>query len=159
MVSPHKSKLTNEPTSNQADFVPLLASISKTTRAFLGLKMARLDLVIGQDQLLTALARRKGFHISEVARDLLVRPSTVSKMIDQLESAGLCKRTRPDVDMRRIVVVLTPKGEKVAAEIEAIANSIEQELSQQIPSSRLPKVIDDISRAADALAISLVRMR
>lgn len=145
--------------AERAQLVPLLASITKSTRALLGLKLARVGLVIGQDQLLSVLASRKGRHLTEVADELLVRPSTISKMIDPLQRAGLCVRTRSGEDMRKIVLVLTPEGERAAAQVQSIAAELDREIGRSVAEAKLAGVRDDLQEIADALTARLSRLR
>lgn len=159
MECPAALETVCEPTSERTPLVPLLASITKSTRALLGLRLAQVGLVIGQDQLLTVLASRKGRHLTEVADELLVRPSTISKMIDPLERAGLCLRTRSEEDMRKIVLVLTPEGERVAAQVQAIVAELDRELGRSISAARQVGVRDDLHQMADALTSRLSRLR
>lgn len=149
----------DEHADTQDLLVPRLSMISKSTRALLGLKLADADLVIGQDQALIALAQSGGRHLTEVADELLVRPSTISKMIDPLERAGICRRNRSKDDMRKIMLVLTPKGRKLADEARAISAELDRELVACVPEDRLAALNEDLGRVSLALKARLSRLR
>jgi DNA-binding MarR family transcriptional regulator len=51
----------------------------------------------------------------EVARQLHLAPGTVTKLVDGLEGLGLLRRTGDRRDRRRVLLKLTPRGERVAA--------------------------------------------
>jgi DNA-binding MarR family transcriptional regulator len=55
-------------------------------------------------------------------------PAQVVAVIDDLERAELVERTRDEVDRRRSVVRITPKGRRLLARADALAASIEDEL-------------------------------
>ncbi len=95
---------------------PLLA-LSKSTRQLISLKLAEIGVVAGQDQLLDAIDPDQRRGICEIARELSVRPSTVSKMLDSLERRGWCRREMDDADLRRTFVVLTEDGARVRSEV------------------------------------------
>ena len=54
--------------------------------------------------------------ISKLAKYILVKPSTVTGIIDRLEHKGLVKRERNQVDRRVVTIDLTEPGKKLAAE-------------------------------------------
>lgn len=55
-------------------------------------------------------------------------PAQVVPVLDELERRGLVARQRSESDRRRSVVRLTPAGEKMLAEADALARSIEDTL-------------------------------
>lgn len=81
----------------EARLVSALLSISKSTRALVGLKLSELGFHNGQDELLCALDERSEMSVSKIADELCVRASTVSKMLDRLVAAEWPSghRTRP----------------------------------------------------------------
>lgn len=63
-----------------------------------------------------ALDEYGAMPISKLAKYILVKPSTVTGIIDRLEHKGLVKRERNQVDRRVVTIDLTEPGKKLAAE-------------------------------------------
>lgn len=92
------------------DFVPILLSIAKRTRALFGCKLAEAGFHAGQDHLLVTLKPDDPFAVSALAESLDVRPSTVSKMVDRLVDKGLVERIGNTGDARKTMIRITPAG-------------------------------------------------
>jgi DNA-binding MarR family transcriptional regulator len=61
------------------------------------------------------LDARKEATISEIAADTVIEQSVVSRIVDQLERAGLAERRKRVADSRYVDVRLTPHGTKTYA--------------------------------------------
>ncbi|MCO6404068.1 MarR family transcriptional regulator [Aurantimonas endophytica] len=109
-----------------------LLSIARSIRAMMGLKLAELGLHAGQDELLLALVPEGTVSVSRLADTLVVRPSTVSKMLDRLVTAGLVERAEDPRDGRRTVVRMTSSGVEMQGRIREVWQGLENEL-QDIP--------------------------
>lgn len=85
-----------------------------------------------QMDVLDLLVQRDRWRMSEVAGALRVDPSTVTRMVQRMEAAGLAVRSPHDGDGRVVTVELTAKGhvihESVAARREAILRDLLAEL-------------------------------
>jgi len=87
----------------------------------------------GQYQLMLAI---KGMpegarpRIREVADRLQVQHHSAVELINRLEASGYVKRERAEEDRREVLLALTPKGEKVLAEL---ALHHHQELQEAAP--------------------------
>jgi DNA-binding MarR family transcriptional regulator len=74
---------------------------------------------VSEAHALTALADAGGLAQSELAAELALRKSTVSRLVDQLAAKGWVERRGGQADGRRKIVELTPAGADVAAGIAA----------------------------------------
>ena len=70
-----------------------------------GLSESRYDVLI---QL--GLAPRRRLRMTTLAQEVLMSPSGLSRLVDELQSEGLVERERRDDDARSFDVVLTPAG-------------------------------------------------
>ena len=70
-----------------------------------GLSESRYDVLI---QL--GLAPRRRLRMTTLAQEVLMSPSGLSRLVDELEGEGLVARERRDDDARSFNVVLTPTG-------------------------------------------------
>ena len=72
------------------------------------------------------LRRSRASTVAELARELQTDPGAMTRLLDRLESKGLCRRNRSTDDRRVVNIELTPEGEvaaeKVPAEIAEVLN-------------------------------------
>jgi DNA-binding MarR family transcriptional regulator len=139
--------------------VPSLLSIAKSTRAFLALLLAEIDLHPGQDQLLDRLDPNSPVSVSMLADQLFVRPSTVSKMLDRLIEKGLVARTANSRDARRTMVQLTPLGEKAQSSIRELWRRLENDLVSSLPADDVEALDRSLARTDELLTRKLRRLR
>jgi DNA-binding MarR family transcriptional regulator len=146
------------PVDLNGQMVPALLSISKSTRALMGLKLAQLGFYNGQDELLFAVVDAKPVTVSRLAQLIDVRPSTASKMLDRLVKAGLVERKTDRGDARRSMVQITSAGLEARVQLYALRAELEAEL---MPSpSRLPHdVVNTLIILSAVLKTRLNRLR
>lgn len=143
----------------EAGLVTSLLSISKTTRAFLSLLLAEIDLHPGQDQLLHRLIPGQPISVSALAEQLAVRPSTVSKMLDRLIEKQLVNRSSNASDARRTMVMLTPGGEAARAEVRTLWDRLESELAGAMPEADRAPLLGALQQIDALLTAKLRRLR
>src|SRR5713226_188301 len=69
-----------------------------------------------------ALSGERDRPLSYLSRNLLVHPTTITLVVDQMEQRGLVERVRHETDRRSTLVHLTPAGREVADQAtEALA--------------------------------------
>lgn len=73
------------------------------------LKERGLDIGPGQGRILFALWQEDGVPINKLIKKTLLRKSTLSELLDSLESAGHVKRVQSEEDRRKILIELTEK--------------------------------------------------
>lgn len=56
-------------------------------------------------------------RIRDVANRMLIQHHSAVELVNRLEAAGYVRRERAEGDRREVLLVLTPKGEKVIAEL------------------------------------------
>ncbi|MCE7027481.1 MarR family winged helix-turn-helix transcriptional regulator [Jiella avicenniae] len=139
--------------------VPSLLSIAKSTRAFLTILLAEIDLHPGQDQLLDRLEIENPVNVSTLAELLAVRPSTVSKMLDRLIERGLVSRSANARDARRTMVHLTPAGLEAQRQVREIWMKLEADLTAALTPEDIAVLDESLYRAGDILTQRLRRLR
>lgn len=155
-----RGSATPDPTATaDARLVPTLLSIAKSTRAFLALLLAEIDLHPGQDQLLHRLEPGETVSVSMLADQLSVRPSTVSKMLDRLIEKELVVRAANNRDARRTMVALTARGEEVKEKVRTIWNRLEQELTAALQPDDINRLLGALEQVDDLLTVKLRRLR
>lgn len=73
---------------------------------------------------LKILARNAPLRLSELSRQMYLRPATVVGIIDRLEMKGLVTRTRSMKDRRAVDLVLSEKGEGVVLNAPEVAQTM-----------------------------------
>nr|WP_245396523.1 MarR family winged helix-turn-helix transcriptional regulator [Jiella sonneratiae] len=139
--------------------VPSLLSIAKSTRAFLTILLAEIELHPGQDQLLDRLEVESPVNVSTLADLLAVRPSTVSKMLDRLIERGLVSRSANARDARRTMVHLTPAGLEAQGKVREIWLKLEADLTSALGEEEIAILDNSLHRADDILSQRLRRLR
>lgn len=128
-----------------------LLSIAKVTRAIYGIKLAAIGFHNGQDELLLAIDPA-GLPVSVMAEQLMVRPSTVSKMMDRLVDKGLVERTGDARDARRTIIHLTAAGKDAQNSLVETRKAVDAELVKAL-NNGLPAGSNGGDEAADCLAM------
>ena len=139
--------------------VPTLLSLSKTTRALMGIRLADLGLHQGQDELLIALEMDKPVSVSALSEKLFVRPSTVSKMLDRLCAKGLVERMPSPQDARLTLVKLTRDGQGVKTDVRLLWDMIEVELAGKMAPDGKDTMMGALGTIDGIIGSRLMRLR
>ena len=78
---------------------------------------AAAGITASQLSVLTTLARHEALTLGELAAHEGVQPPSVTRMVDNLERAGLVARGASPTDRRTVMARLTPKGRKAVEDI------------------------------------------
>jgi DNA-binding MarR family transcriptional regulator len=104
-----------------------------------------------------------GLRLTDLSERLLVRPPSVTGVVDRLERAGLMERTGSPTDLRAKQVGLTPRGRQLVervltvhgAQMDAVLGGLS--LTEQTELHRLLKVLgkhlDSMLARANAMTI------
>jgi DNA-binding MarR family transcriptional regulator len=137
--------------------VAALLSISKTARQLVGIRLAECDVMPGQDQFLLCLTDRDGLSIADIAARLSIRPSTVSKMTDNLAAKGWMTRGGDETDQRLVRVWLSKSGRRAAEAVRGIEAALEVELLAAL--GRDASILPTLAKLDAVLAKRLSRLR
>lgn len=89
--------------------------------------LERLGLYPGQPRVLHALWRKNGLSQKEIGKQLNIKPSTVTVMINRMEKAGLVKRVQDKEDLRVSKIYLEEKAIELKDEIKQVSKNINDE--------------------------------
>jgi DNA-binding MarR family transcriptional regulator len=92
---------------------------------------AEFDLPLTSFEVLHLLLRRPGRRIQDIAEEFSITVGGTSKVVDRLESAGLCARRANPNDRRSSIVELMPEGRKL---VDGALKVFEEELALRIGS-------------------------
>ncbi|WP_182422084.1 MarR family transcriptional regulator [Aureimonas sp. ME7] len=150
---------TAEPSLDDAPLVRVLASLSTLSRVLRQHWLTSVDVDPGQDMLLDRLDADKPIGISDLAEQLQVRPSTVSKMVDRLAAKGWCERTALGADRRKTFVCLTKHGMRKRDEVRQVFVQGEEELARLIQHGSMPDMLAHMENVNRALRQRVDRVR
>jgi DNA-binding MarR family transcriptional regulator len=95
-------------------------------------KLEKEGVTSSQERLLTLLYIKNGATQSELQQDLLIKPSSVTKLVDVLEHKGLVKRMSGAKDARVKRIHLTEKGKLLEEELWSIKNEMEAQIGKSL---------------------------
>ncbi|MCW7537633.1 MarR family transcriptional regulator [Aquabacterium sp. A7-Y] len=62
--------------------------------------------------------------VAELARQTQTDTGAMTRLLDRLESKGLCRRVRSTQDRRVVQIELTPEGERLADEVPGVLSEV-----------------------------------
>ncbi|MBS0526088.1 MAG: MarR family transcriptional regulator [Proteobacteria bacterium] len=138
--------------SNRAAFGALLSRAYRQWRRAADLRLQPYDLTEATWLPLIRIARApEPPRQKDLAASLFVDNSSVVRLLDNLEAAGLVER-REGEDRRARIIVLTPRGRAIADKVEAIARKVRTDalagLSDKDVETAI-RVLDHVCRALD----------
>lgn len=136
-----------------------LISISKATRALMGLKLGEIGLANGQDELLLLLDKDTPQQVTTLAERLGVRPSTVSKTLERLVQRGLARREPSKVDTRMTLVTITPLGAEERDRLVLLRVELEAVLTAKMSLNDLDHLAETLQGLEGLLKKRLSRLR
>jgi DNA-binding MarR family transcriptional regulator len=95
---------------------------------------------------LQELSENAGLRVGELANTMALHQSTASNMIDKLESMGLIRKERNDLDQRVVRLYLTPAGEKKRATAPAPVRGVLPEALRRLPPDSLQDLQDGLDK-------------
>lgn len=107
-----------------------LLALQRATHAtlqVLAAELVDLDLNASEINAMANLADGRGRTVSELGRDVGVRPTTLTSVLDRLERRGHITRSPRPGDRRVVLVGLTASGRDAAATIRASVARIEHQ--------------------------------
>ncbi|MBH1934842.1 MarR family transcriptional regulator [Streptomyces sp. AV19] len=102
-----------------------LARVAKLHRITAGQLLRRLGLYAGQELLMMALWEHGPQRQTELIKLLGLDPSTVTRMVQRLEQAGLVHRQPDPADRRAVMVETTEQGRALRGEVADVWQELE----------------------------------
>lgn len=104
-----------------------LHSAARLSRTALAARLLAHGFYAGQDQIMIALDREDGQTPGQLATRLGVRPPTVTKTINRLQSQGYVEKRASESDARQANVFLTEEGRGAIRAIEKAVRKTEKQ--------------------------------
>ena len=125
-----------------------LKTIERYARIFKNQRLDELGLVRRQSEILYALRRRPGVSQDEIAEELLINKSGVTRQLTAMEEAGLVTRSVSPADRRVTQVYLTEKAVALLPEIHRINEEWSEFITEGLSEEEqelLTRVLESVS--------------
>ena len=106
---------------------------------------------MAQCQSLLEIAKQEETSVGEVASNLGLDTSTLSRMINNLVNLGLVNRVLNPEDRRYVSLTLTDHGKKVCGLIETSISNYIVKIFESIPVEKQQQVVDSVALLAEAV--------
>ena len=113
--------------TDKATTMSRLRSAARLSRTALAARLLAHGFYAGQDQIMIALDRHDGQTPGQLASRLGVRPPTVTKTINRLQSQGYVDKRASDTDARQAHIFLTEEGRAAIRAIEKAVRKTEKQ--------------------------------
>ena len=114
---------------NQIPALDIVQSTARMMKTLLARRLYEFGLYAGQDRIILSLALKDGQSPGSLAKQLGVKPPTVTKTIARLQEQGFVTKRGSHKDQRQLHVFLTKDGHKVVKLIEAAIAATERDIT------------------------------
>lgn len=122
----------------------ILGKMEADLRASTGLTLGQYDVLLRLHE-----APGNSLRMGDLAQQVLVTTSGVTRVADRLVNAGLVERVRPDADRRVVTVSMTPAGKETLRAASAIhSRGIAEYFADLVEAEELPVLDRFFSRLA-----------
>ena len=130
-------KLQLQPKTQQAHRVLReLERLGQRSGRYVQQRLAQLDVTDLEVHVLWHL-RNGGRTPADLLRAFGIQPSTLTGVLDRLETRRLIRRSRHPTDRRSVLLVLTPAGQRAATTVRQVLDGFESEVRQRVGASDL----------------------
>jgi DNA-binding MarR family transcriptional regulator len=113
---------------NRKQVLNRLQSTARAARTALANRLLAHGFYAGQDQVMLALAAEDGQTPGKLAERMAVRPPTITKTINRLQTQGFLEKRASSEDQRQAHVFLTETGRAAIKAIEKSVRKTEKQL-------------------------------
>ena len=101
----------------------------------------QMDISVAYFAVLQALWENNGLSITDLGEKAQLEKSTMTSLIDRMESAGLVRREDHPTDRRAYQICLTPRGKELQEKLDEVVAKVYRHLTRGIPEEDLQKSI------------------
>jgi DNA-binding MarR family transcriptional regulator len=106
---------------------------------------------ITQCHALVEIGRRKSINLIDLAELLGLSKSTMSRIVQRMQKAGLITRSIDESNRRYIVIRLTENGTSIYQEVEQSSGGYYKSVFDLIPQEKQGQVLESLSLVTEAL--------
>ena len=142
--------------SDRASFGSLLSRAARQWRRAADLRLEPFDLTEATWLPLVHIARApQAPRQKDLAASMSLDGSSVVRLLDNLEAAGLIRRKEGETDRRAKIILLTPRGRAIADKVETVARRIRSDALAGLSDKDITttiRVLEHVCRVLDATA-------
>ena len=114
-------------------------------------RLVRLGISMAQLHIMYTVQRNGEMTMTRLADVLNVSLSSATGLIDRLEERGYIERDRVPIDRRVVVIRVTPAGEQMLDEADALSDELLRSVLGRLPASQLRGVANAISALRESV--------
>ncbi len=115
------------------------------------LKEYGIEINSAQGRIMFALWQADGISINELAKKTQLKKSTLTSMLDRLESMGYVKRQRCKKDRRKILIKRTNKDKTLETKYVELSGEITKLFYKKFSKAEIDRFENDLARILDNL--------
>lgn len=116
------------------------------------LKKKDIEIGPGQGRILFALWQQDNVPINDLTKRTLLRKSTLSELLDNLEESGYIRREQSDEDRRKTLILLTDKTRK----LQSTYIKLSADMTENFYKGFTPEEIDELETYLHRILKNLV---
>lgn len=133
-----------------------LQSAARLSRTALAARLLTHGFYAGQDQIMMALGAEDGQTPGQLALKLGVRPPTITKTINRLQTQGFLDKRSCDHDARQALIFLTETGNEAIRAIEKSVRRTEKQALKGLDKKDIKALSKLLQKVEGNLSASLV---
>lgn len=93
-----------------------------------------------------------GIPTLAIRERMIEEGTTITRLLDKLEAAGLVRRERSQPDRRQVLCFATPRGKRLLDQIDPLVDAADEEAMAALDEEQVEQLVEllDIIRAANA---------
>ena len=115
------------------------------------LKEYNIEINSAQGRIMFALWQADGISINELAKKTQLKKSTLTSMLDRLETAGYLKRQRSKTDRRKILVKRTAKDKNLESRYVELSQELTRIYYKGFSKTEIDRFENDLAKILDNL--------
>jgi DNA-binding MarR family transcriptional regulator len=115
--------------------------------------LASYDVTLHQFHLLLYMKASGKTRVTDLSDMMLVSKPTASRMINTLCDKGMLKKRADNRDHRLVLLVLTPKGERIVEEMQARQRELLSRVLGKMPAAEMNAFMETMEKIESELAV------
>ena len=124
----------------------LLTAVERRLTAAVAADLDDEGVTVEQWRVLKGLSHREGRSMSDIASSAMLPAPTLTKVVDRLVAENLVHRRSDPFDRRRVLVLLTPRGQALRSRLDEILQQHRFRMEDVLGRSGLEQLTDLLSR-------------
>ena len=124
----------------------LLRQVERKVAQLLVPALEEADLSLDQWRVMAAMIDSSGVRMAELAEASIVTGSTLTRHVDRLVDRGLVIRRIDPSDRRKVIALLSPRGERTAHALRRLEMSLQDSIVDRLGSDHFSVLATELER-------------